>query len=113
MWKEGGPKQWAGDLLSGLQHLHPGAKRNLPGSWRLFGAWVRHEEPSQAAPTEKHVVLGVAGPFWADGYRRTAVLLLLALHTSARSGEFIELEKKHLSVGTGGRSGEPRDLEGA
>ena len=43
LWEEGEPLSFGADLLSGLQHFLPETKRHLPFSWRLLGAWRKHE----------------------------------------------------------------------
>ncbi len=96
LWWEGEPKQWAADLLSGMQHFYPRARKNLPEAWRLFGAWCRKESTKPAAPMTKEVALGVAGQFWDDGLKRTAVLMLVGHHCYMRTGELLKLRRRTL-----------------
>jgi len=50
LWGTGEPRSYASHALCGLQHFCPPAKRHPPESWRLYGAWYRHEEPARAWP---------------------------------------------------------------
>ena len=50
LWGTGEPRSYASHTLCGIQHLCPQVKRHIPESWRLYGAWYRHEEPARAWP---------------------------------------------------------------
>jgi len=102
-WEEGEPKSWAGDLISGAQHYLSFTRRRLPECWRLFGAWNRHELPNRAPPMDRDLTLALAGHFWRAGFRRTAVLVLLAHHGYLRTGEALQLQCQQVVVGRDGR----------
>ena len=73
MWWEGDPRGWAADLVSGVQHFYPRCRKKLVSAWRLYGAWNRLEYPNRAPPMDLRLALAVAGRFWRQGRRRTAV----------------------------------------
>ena len=50
LYDEECPMCWAADTLSALQDMMPSLKRQLPESWRCFGAWQRLEPPERARP---------------------------------------------------------------
>ena len=50
----------AGDTLSGISH-HADAKRRLPFSWRLLGAWKKQEIPVRAPPMSRLMAHAIAG----------------------------------------------------
>ena len=53
LWGVGSPRSYAANCLCGLQHLIPPIKRNIPGAWRLYGAWQSREEPARAWPFDQ------------------------------------------------------------
>ena len=61
-WSEGEGRNLIGDLLSGLAHLVPALRTQLPAAWRLWRAWGRLELPARAWPLARCVTLISGGP---------------------------------------------------
>ena len=102
LWEEGEPKQKGADFLSGVQHYQESLRKNLPRTWRWYGAWNRREKGDHALPMERRVALAVADIFWRWGYKRTAVLILVFQHGYLRTGEALGLRKGDLVIGEDG-----------
>ena len=103
MWWQGDPKSWAADLVSGVQHFYPRCRKRLVSAWRLYGAWNRLEYPNRAPPMDLRLALAVAGRFWRQGRRRTAVAVLLGFHCYIRSGELLGLRRSKIVVSRDGK----------
>ena len=97
LWEEGEPLSFGADLLSGLQHFLPETKRHLPFSWRLLGAWRKHELPSRAMPFLPSFALALAGWFHRRGERGAALAVLLGFLCLLRTAEMTLIQWKDIS----------------
>ena len=97
-WEEGDPVGYASDAICGVQHYLPRARRHLACSWRLLGAWKKHELPCRATPFLPAFVAAVAGWFCAHSLPGTAAALLLGFHCLLRTQEFVSAQWAHLTI---------------
>ena len=89
LWCQGDPRSYAADTLCGLQHFLSELKRQLPGSWRLLGAWQRAELPVRSPPMLWETVSALAG--WALTQKQPifAAGVLVAYQCLLRTGELL------------------------
>ena len=91
LWSEGDPKSVFGNGLCGLQHLVPGLRGRLHGSWRLHATWGRCEPAAQVPPLTRTMVQGIAGFFCRKGWKDIAIMILTAFHCILRTAEMLKL----------------------
>lgn len=96
IYQEGEPLGLAGQGLSGMQHFMPFLRHHLPCSWRLYGAWQRHELPAQAPPFTDLLIAGLVGLSLSIDDLPMAASLALAFHAYLRSGELFALRCGHV-----------------
>ena len=101
-WSEGEGRNLVGDLLSGLAHLIPALRTQLPAAWRLWRAWGRLELPARAWPLGSQQVTAMAAVAWQWGFSDVAVLLLLNFHGFLRTAEILSLRVGQISFATDG-----------
>lgn len=95
---DGGSLGHASDLLSGIQHFLPAARRHLPGAWRTFAAWKCKWSRSQAPPLGAVLCEFIIRSAWAAGQRRFAAALALAFGAFLRPSEIIGLTPLALAI---------------
>ncbi len=77
--------------LSGLVYFTISLKRKLPGAWRLYKAWAKHEPGRRAPPLTVLMTQAVAGYFAHQGEKRAAVMICAAHHCILRTDEMPSL----------------------
>eukprot|EP00438_Fugacium_kawagutii_P001843 Skav206711 [mRNA] locus=scaffold3267:5256:11979:+ [translate_table: standard] len=90
LWREGEPKAYASDTISGLGHFIPACKRSLVGSWRLHGSWTRAELPERALPLTPMMAYALAQLAYNHGWNDLSILILLGFSVFARTGELFQ-----------------------
>ena len=101
-WSEGEGRNLVGDLLSGLSHLVPALRSQLPAAWRLWRAWGRLELLARAWPLGSTQVTAMAAIAWQWNFCDVAVLLLLGFHGFLRAAEIFSLRANQISFATDG-----------
>ena len=96
LWEEGFPKQWAVDVMSGIQHYAPQLRRQLHASWKLLGVWRQLESPTQAVPIPPIVALAIAGVLWHQGAPQAGLMVVVAHGALLRTGELLALTHREL-----------------
>ena len=91
LWSDGEGKAFASNFVAGIQHFQPSARKHLPSTWRLLGAWNRRELPARATPASEELVETLAGMALRDKLPDMAVLLCLGFHCLLRTGELLGL----------------------
>ena len=103
LWENGDPMSYAADTLSAIQLRSPMLRRRLPRSWQLIGAWKKAEIPSRATPFLHSFVTAVAACI--DFTFGESIAILLAFHCLHRTGEFMQVRWKDLTIGGGASRG--------
>ena len=99
LWLEGEPKGIAGDLLSAFHHFVPALSRSrLPGAWRLFSAWGKHELPFRAFPLLPYHVKAMVMRRLRAGDLKFCVLLMIGFDCMLRGGELMSLQKRDFKL---------------
>ena len=86
----------ASDTLCGLHHYMPSLRGQLRQSWRLYRIWRKVEKPQQAPPFPILVFLGLLGRCLEMDHLRFAALLCLGFWGMLRTGEILNLQRRHL-----------------
>ena len=98
LWQRGSPRGAAGDCLSALSHFVPRVRGHLPTSHRHFAAWGRAELPARAPPIPRLFLYAAAQFCFSQGWKDTAVLLLLGFDTLARPAELFAAQRQHFTL---------------
>ena len=104
-WESGESRSMVGDVLSGLQHKIPVLKRQVPGAWRLLGAWQGCELPARAPPLTEDLVWALMGFFFASRQDDMAIITGVMFHCILRTVEGTTLTKADIALGRAGKSG--------
>ena len=91
LWQENDSKSVLANTLSGLVYFTISLKQKLPGAWRLYKAWAKHEPGRRAPPLTVLMMQAVAGYFAYQGEKRAAVMICTAHHCILRTGEMLSL----------------------
>ena len=91
LWSEGDSRSILNNGLCGLAHFVPMLRNKLHGSWRLYRAWVKSVKPRQGPPLTRLMCQAFAGELLRMGFRRAAVMVLVAHECILRNSEFMEV----------------------
>ena len=94
LWNNGESKGIANDIISGLGHYLPAAKKSVVGARRLLTGWGRLELPVRAPPLTPTFTYAIASYFKEKHWTDSLVLLLLRWETFARPGELFAARKR-------------------
>ncbi len=89
LWEEGDSKSVLVNTLSGLTYFTISLKGKLPGAWRLYTAWNKHEPGQRAPPLTVLMMQAIAGYFVHRGEKRAAAMICVAHHCILRTGEML------------------------
>ena len=98
LWEEGDPRGMAEHLISGFSHFSPALRGAMKASWRLLGAWKRHEPSQRAHPLSPLMVRGLAGLAIHWQAHDVAISLVLCFHALLRTGELFLVQWRHITV---------------
>ena len=98
LWEADQKCNLAGDTISGISH-QTNAKRKLPLSWRLLGAWKRHEVPIRAPPMSRLMALAIAGAALEAADPWFALSIMIGFHAFLRTTELLTLTAAQVVVG--------------
>lgn len=87
LWEEGEGRAMASDVVAGMQFFRPQLKRHLPCTWRLVGAWAKHELPMRAPPLTPDILESICGVCLQKGLPAIAVCMMVAFYGLLRTGE--------------------------
>ena len=98
LWDEGEARSLGCNFLSGLQHKVPALKRHLNASWRLIGAWGRHEMPARAPPLTLELMEALCGEACKISRGDAAVVIYLAFDCILRTSELLSVRKQDVAI---------------
>ena len=104
LWASGEGRALASDTLAALQDVTPKLRGAIPGAWRLLKTWAVTEIPNRAPPFPEKVLLSLTGYFLFHHQPTMALSLLLGFYSMLRTGEWLGIRNKDVTVDERGNS---------
>ena len=98
LWEEGEGRALGSNTLAAIQYKVPQLRKQLVGSWRLLGAWNKHELPMRAPPLTPDLLYSLCGAACQAGNPHHAVCMMVSFFGLLRTGELGKIQVKDITV---------------
>jgi hypothetical protein len=98
LWEDGEGRSLASNTVAGLQFFQPTLKRQLVCSWRLLGAWAKHEMPARAPPLTPDLVEALAGCALKLKLPHVSLAILIGFYGLLRTAEICNLSRGDMAI---------------